>query len=213
NKTCAKCLITKAEKRAKKRAENANVEDIPMEKISFKEISDYITNSIEQNENPINFRIILDENILSIADINIKLMAKLIGVGNAYFVCSQSNEIKREYVDSNRKRIDWFDCKGKLTIKIDLLAAEAKVRLQHNLTHNKPIDIAVPSEVKQEIKENLEMTPTYLRSYLRKKFDLSYITSKQIYYWWLHYTQQFYKYDENYVVSARAFFERQQKSG
>ncbi|CAG8749907.1 3468_t:CDS:1, partial [Racocetra persica] len=78
NKTCAKYLITKAEKRAEKRAENANIEDIPMEKISFKEISDYITDSIEQNENPINFHIILDENILSIADINIKLMAKLI---------------------------------------------------------------------------------------------------------------------------------------
>ncbi|CAG8661000.1 2637_t:CDS:1, partial [Dentiscutata heterogama] len=38
NKICAKCLITKAEKRAEKKAKNANVEDIPMKKISFKEI-------------------------------------------------------------------------------------------------------------------------------------------------------------------------------
>ncbi|CAG8592624.1 7847_t:CDS:2 [Cetraspora pellucida] len=195
NKTCAKCLITKAEKKT----ENANVEDIPMKKISFKQISDYITDSIEQNENSINFYIILDENTLSIANINIKLMAKLIcyncsnlsahyqGIGNTYF--------------------------GKLIIKVNLLAAEAKVTLQHNFMHNKPIDIAVPSEVKQKIKENLKMTPTYLRLYLRKKFDLSYIISKQIYYWWSYYTQQFYKYDEDHVVFARAFLEQQQKSG
>ncbi|CAG8488152.1 15861_t:CDS:2 [Cetraspora pellucida] len=204
NKTCAKYLITKAEKKAK----NANVEDILMKKISFKQISDYITDSIEQNKNSINFRIILDENTLSIANINVKLIAKLIvdkieegdgynwiattasnlsayyqDIGNAYFVCSQSSEIKHEYVNSNRKRINRFDCKGKLIIKVNLLATEVKVTLQHNFMHNKPIDIAVLSEIKQKIKENLKMTPTYLQSYLHKKFDLSYITSKQIYYW------------------------------
>lgn len=141
------------------------------------------------------------------------LSARNHGVGNAYFVCSQSNEIKREYVDSNRKRIDRFDCKGKLTIHVDLLAAEAKITLRHNLIHDKPTDIAMPSVVKQEIKENLEMTPTYLRSHLRKKFDLLNITSKQIYYWWSHYTQQFYKFDEDHVVSALKFFEQQQESG
>ncbi|CAG8835802.1 4448_t:CDS:1, partial [Cetraspora pellucida] len=48
------------------------------------------------------------------------------GVGNTYFVCSQSTELEHEYKDSNRKRIDHFDCGGKLTINIDIPAAKAK---------------------------------------------------------------------------------------
>ncbi|CAG8643767.1 6671_t:CDS:2, partial [Racocetra persica] len=102
------------EKRAEKRAENANVEDIPMEKISFKEIADYMTDSIEQNENPINFCIILDENTLSIADINIKLMAKLIvdeiEEGDSYnWITSnqdaheKENTYEREYIERREK--------------------------------------------------------------------------------------------------------------
>ncbi|CAG8704193.1 23264_t:CDS:2, partial [Dentiscutata erythropus] len=78
NKTCSRCLIAKAKKRAVK-SDSINVEDTPMEKISFKEISDYITDSLEyNNELNINFHVMLKEEIHNIDGMNVKLMAKLI---------------------------------------------------------------------------------------------------------------------------------------
>ncbi|CAG8790609.1 2826_t:CDS:1, partial [Racocetra fulgida] len=53
------------------------------------------------------------------------------GVENAYLLCSQSNEIKQEYKDSNCKRTEHFNCHGKLSIHIDIPAAEAKIMLHH----------------------------------------------------------------------------------
>ncbi|CAG8779555.1 17740_t:CDS:1, partial [Dentiscutata erythropus] len=74
-KTCSECLIAKRTIKS----DSTNIENTLIEKISFKEISDYITDSLEYNNKLyINFRIILEEEILNIADINIKLIAKLI---------------------------------------------------------------------------------------------------------------------------------------
>ncbi|KAF0356993.1 ATP-dependent DNA helicase pif1 [Gigaspora margarita] len=141
------------------------------------------------------------------------LSARYYGVGNAYYACSQNQELEREYKDSNRKRITRFNCCGKISIKIDIPLAEAKVFLKHEILHEKPIDIAMPPEVKQEIEKNLNLSPTDLRTHLRiRNFDLSKITYKQIHYWWSYYTQQFYKNDENHIISACKFFEQQQEN-
>ncbi|CAG8771363.1 366_t:CDS:2, partial [Racocetra fulgida] len=83
------------------------------------------------------------------------------------------------------------------------------VTLKHKILHDKPTEVATPSEVKQEINENLHLSPVELRYHLRKKFDISNITSKQIYYWWSYFTQQFYKTDENHVISTCIFFDKQ----
>ncbi|CAG8492665.1 3534_t:CDS:2 [Cetraspora pellucida] len=112
-------------------------------------------------------------NILSAVEVNIKLIAKLIvdeikeeddytttvpnlsschqGLRNAYFECSQSQNIKHEYKDSNRKRTECYNCNEKLSINVNILAAKARVTLQHNLMHKKPDDVLTPPEIKQEI--------------------------------------------------------------
>ncbi|CAG8471334.1 8661_t:CDS:2 [Scutellospora calospora] len=111
-------------------------------------------------------------------------------VGNTYFSCFQSNELEREFKDSSHKRILYYNCSGKISIKIDIL-------------------ITTPNEIKQEISKNLHLNSMELRYHLRKKFNISTITSKQIYYWWSYYTQQFYKNDDNYIISACMFFDWQ----
>ncbi|CAG8762919.1 12597_t:CDS:1, partial [Gigaspora rosea] len=103
--------------------------------------------------------------------------------GNAYFACSQSDELKREYKESNRKRINRFNCSSKLNININIPTKEAKVVLAHKLIHDVPIDITTPPEIKQEIMDNLNMDPVHLQTHLCKKFDVSKVTSKQIHYW------------------------------
>lgn len=129
-------------------------------------------------------------------------------VGTFYLACSQCVELKREYKESNRPRIERFDCHGKLIIHVDIPAREATARLQHDVQHEQPVDVTMPLEVKQEIEKNLHMDPLQLRTHLQKMFDISMITTKQIHYWWSKFTQCFYKSDDNQVVSTCQFFDR-----
>ena len=131
-------------------------------------------------------------------------------VGTWFLRCSQSEELRREYKESNRKRIDHFDCKGRLTIHIDVPAKEATVKLQHEVLHEKPIDVKTPPEIKQEIKENLHVDPVQLHMHLRTIHDINMVTMKQIHYWWSIFTQSFYKSDEDHIISTCQFFEKNQ---
>jgi hypothetical protein len=129
-------------------------------------------------------------------------------VGTFYLACSQCQEVKHEYKESNRKRTQRFECHGKLTIHIDIPAKKATAKLIHEILHDKPIDVTTPPEVKREIEQNLHLDPLQLRMHLRKMFDINMITGKQIHYWWSVLTQRFYKLDEDHVVSTCKFLER-----
>ncbi|CAG8618528.1 2489_t:CDS:2, partial [Cetraspora pellucida] len=191
------CLTTKAEKKVAKKSvldNHTNNDDTFIEIISIHKISDYIADIINNleinNALHITFRVRL-ENISDITNVDVKMIAKLIvdeieegddynwiaktapnlsahhqGVGNAYLLCSQSNEIKQEYKDSNRKRTEHFNCHEKLSIYINIPVAEAKITLHHSIMHDKPNEVT-----------------------------------------------QFYKSDENHIISAYTFFERQDDSG
>jgi len=129
-------------------------------------------------------------------------------VGTFYLKCSQSLELKRQYKESNRPRVERFECHGKLTIRIDVPGKEAMAKLSHDCQHEHPVDVTMPPEVKQEIEKNLHMDPLQLRTHLHSMFDISIITTKQIHYWWSTFSQRFYKSDENQVASTCNFFER-----
>ncbi|CAG8739976.1 14067_t:CDS:2, partial [Racocetra fulgida] len=185
---------------------SSNIENNFIEIIPIQEVSQYIINTIDDLEDyaelSLVLRIQLDESMISDTDINVKTIAKLIideiedgdattapnlsarhhNIGNAYFACSQSSELERELKDSNRKRTIRYNCGGKVSIKIDIPAAEAKITLKHKILHNKPIEVETPSEVKQEINKHLHLNPVELRQHLRKKFNISNVTSKQIHY-------------------------------
>ncbi|CAG8750652.1 7425_t:CDS:2, partial [Gigaspora rosea] len=47
-------------------------------------------------------------------------------VSKFYLACSQCHELKQDYKESNHKRMDCFDCHGKLIIGIDIEAKKAK---------------------------------------------------------------------------------------
>ncbi|CAG8838020.1 43770_t:CDS:2, partial [Gigaspora margarita] len=60
-------------------------------------------------------------------------------------------------------------------------------------------------EVKQAIQANFHLDPVQIRAILCKRFDILNITAKQIHYWWSVFTQNLYKQDEDYVISALNF--------
>ena len=129
-------------------------------------------------------------------------------VGTFYLACSQCQELKHDIKESNRKRIERFDCHGKLVIHLDTHEKEATVKLKHEILHEKPIDVSTPPEVKQEIENNLHMDPLQLHMHLRSMFDMNMITTQQIHYWWSVLTQRFYKSAEDHVLSTCQFFEK-----
>ncbi|RIB10878.1 hypothetical protein C2G38_2263281 [Gigaspora rosea] len=181
-KTCARCLLAKSKKKAEKRSlpSDNNFEGMNnrtesqleknMEEITFNNIIEYISNKIsdleEDSSISFNLRIELDDNTLTNAHNNTKLLVKLIvdeieeGDG---FTTGPTNsvrhfeyrELERDYKESNRKRMDRFDCHGKLIIGVDIAAKEAKVKLSHNIQHEKPVDVTTPEEIKREIMQNL----------------------------------------------------------
>ncbi|CAG8736574.1 23664_t:CDS:2, partial [Gigaspora rosea] len=54
--------------------------------------------------------------------------------------------------------IDRFDCHGKLIIGVGIAAKEAKVKLNHDIQHEKPVDITIPEEIKREIMDMFVLT-------------------------------------------------------
>ncbi|KAF0429817.1 ATP-dependent DNA helicase pif1 [Gigaspora margarita] len=57
------------------------------------------------------------------------------------------------------------------------------------------------------------MSPIQLQTHLRNKFNNLIITSQQIYYWWTFFTQNFYKSNKDYIVSAYAFLKVSKANG
>ncbi|CAG8729901.1 22836_t:CDS:2, partial [Cetraspora pellucida] len=98
-----------------------------------------------------------------------------------------------------------FDCHRKLTLKVDILASKIIVKLRHDIIHERPVNVTTPMKIKQAIIMNLYLNPIQLRTYLRNKFDTSKITMQQIHYWWSLFSQNFYKSDKNYIISAHNF--------
>ncbi|CAG8693327.1 1136_t:CDS:2, partial [Cetraspora pellucida] len=134
-------------------------------------------------------------------------------VGTFYFGCSQSNELARDYKESNCLRMERFNCHGTIIIHIDMPAAKVTVKLKHEILHERSVDVTTPEEIKQAIQENIHMDPVQLRTYLYNKFDISKITLQQIRYWWSFFTQNFYKSDDDHVNSAYSFLKSNQAAG
>ncbi|CAG8833767.1 38156_t:CDS:1, partial [Gigaspora margarita] len=151
-KTCARCM-TKVKDKPVEKDKLDNEKAIII--ISVQDISDYIANTIDNLENhsklSLAFGIRFDEVTLNTVGTDVKAIAILIideiesgdkyywiamtapnlsahyySVENAYYACSQNQELECEYKDSNRKRITRFNCCGKISIKIDIPLAEAK---------------------------------------------------------------------------------------
>ncbi|CAG8488538.1 9781_t:CDS:2 [Scutellospora calospora] len=119
-----------------------------IEKITFADIVEYISNkvnSLEQNAS-FSFNLFTTRPTISVHHS---------GVGKFYFAYSQYRKLECEYKESNKKRIVRFDYHSKLNVNLDIAVKEAKIKLSHDFQHEKPIDITTPEEIKNEIIQNL----------------------------------------------------------
>ncbi|KAF0524678.1 ATP-dependent DNA helicase pif1 [Gigaspora margarita] len=64
----------------------------------------------------------------------------------------------------------------------NIVAKKAKVKLNHVIQREKPVDVTTLEEIKCEIMHNLHMHPVQLRTHIRQRFDALQVTPKQIYY-------------------------------
>ncbi|KAF0544536.1 ATP-dependent DNA helicase pif1 [Gigaspora margarita] len=109
--------------------------------------------------------------------------------------------------------MDRFDCHAKLIIGVNIAAKEAKVKLNHDIQHEKPVDVTTPEEIKREIMHNFHMDLVQLRTHIRQRFDTLQVTPKQIYYWWSIFNQQFFKLDKNPFTSMHRFLDNPNNNG
>ncbi|CAG8830959.1 10135_t:CDS:2, partial [Gigaspora margarita] len=59
----------------------------------------------------------------------------------------------------------------KLIIGVDIAAKEAKVKLNHDIQHEKPVNVTTPEEIKCKIIYNLHIDLAQLRMHICQKFD------------------------------------------
>ncbi|KAF0542080.1 hypothetical protein F8M41_004777 [Gigaspora margarita] len=77
----------------------------------------------------------------------------------------------------------------------------SKSKLNHDIQHEKPVEITTPEEIKHEIMHNLHMDPVQLRIQICQRFDALQVTPKQINYWCSTFNQQFFKLDKDSFTS------------
>ncbi|CAG8464303.1 19588_t:CDS:2 [Gigaspora margarita] len=196
NKTCATCLTKKAKTRADKKTIPNHKQII--ETIPLNDLNEYVVELMDSLENSMGlfFTIYVDIN-MSDQNCSIKSIANMIvnnieegdgyfwvvktapristcneNIGTFYFGCSQSSKLACDYKESNRPRIEHFNCNRTLIIYINMPAAKVTVRLKHKILYERSVDITTPKEIKQAIQENIHMDPVQLRTYLYDKFDL-----------------------------------------
>ncbi|KAF0556086.1 ATP-dependent DNA helicase pif1 [Gigaspora margarita] len=134
-------------------------------------------------------------------------MSKKFGdsIGRFYYYCCQSKEVQSEsYKDSNRKRRTRYDCKGKITIQIDLALNAVEVNISHGSLHQRPdLCVEIPDELQEEIKTHSYLTATELKNHIRHQgFDISKYSPKRIYYWKSIASQQLFQRYDNHIESA-----------
>ncbi|KAF0468863.1 ATP-dependent DNA helicase pif1 [Gigaspora margarita] len=134
-------------------------------------------------------------------------MSKKFGntVGRFYYFCCQSKEAQSEnYKDSNRKRRTCYNCKGRITIQVDLVLNAVEVDIYHHSLHPHPdLCIEMPNELQEKIKKHSHLTAIELKNHLRRQgFDISKYSPKRIYYWKSIANQELFQRHDNHIESA-----------
>jgi hypothetical protein len=76
-----------------------------------------------------------------------------------------------------------YNCNGLIKIKVDLQSEIAIVKIVHSQLHPIPIDVTVPDNVKEFIKNNIDLLPREIYYKLvDEELDIN-IRQKQIHYW------------------------------
>ena len=98
--------------------------------------------------------------------------------------------------------MDRFDCNGVIKVTINETNNMAKLSMQHDFLHKRPSNTTVSQEIKDYIKENIDLLPREIYARLvAKGLDTS-IRANQIHFWWTQIGQNRYKRHEDAFQSA-----------
>src|SRR3954454_24810366 len=97
------------------------------------------------------------------------------------YFCSQRNILAKKpkkHQDSSKHRdrlsMERFNCNGVIKIAINEVSKNAKVTLQHDFLHVQPSITSIPQNIKDFIKENIDLLPREIYARLIDKgLDLS----------------------------------------
>lgn len=78
----------------------------------------------------------------------------------------------------------------------------ANLSVKHDFLHKKPINTEVPQDVKDFIKEHIDLLPKEIYAQLVSKGLDPSIRQKQIHFWWSKLGQKRYKRDDDAFISA-----------
>jgi len=126
-----------------------------------------------------------------------------------WYFCSQRDiqaSKSRKHSDPSKQRdtssMERFDCGGVIKISINKTTLLSEVELLHKDLHVRPIDKSVPQDVKEFIKDNIDLLPKEIYARLVDKGLNVLIRQKQIHFWWTQLGQGRYKRCEDAFDSA-----------
>ena len=110
---------------------------------------------------------------------------------------SKSNKHRDSSKHRDARSMERFCCEGVVKIIINEVTKIAKIDLQYDFLHVRPNITTMPENIKEFIKENIDLLPREIYArFINKGLDLS-IRQKQIHYWWTKLGQVRYKRHEN----------------
>jgi hypothetical protein len=95
-----------------------------------------------------------------------------------------------------------FDCGGVIKISVDRTTFLSEIEFHHKDLHIRPVNKSVPENVRDFIKNNIDLLPKEIYAQLVNEGLDVLIRQKQIHYWWTQLGQKRYKRCENAFESA-----------
>jgi hypothetical protein len=129
-----------------------------------------------------------------------------------HYYCSQSEIFgkksrKLSEAESQRDRVTMarFKCNGTLKVKLNESSNRISLELLHDVLHPRPEKCGVTEEVKEKIRQQLELVPKDIFASLKASHPE--LTQKQVHYWWTHQMQEQYKKNNDQLLSAKILLE------
>ena len=126
-----------------------------------------------------------------------------------WYFCSQRDILAkkpRKHPDTAKQRdvtsIERFDCGGFIKISINEITQMTEVTLYHRILHEKPMDMSITQNIKDFIKNNIDLLPREIYARLISEGINLLVRQKQIHFWWSQLGQDRYKRHDNAFESA-----------
>lgn len=124
-------------------------------------------------------------------------------------MCSQRDvlaEKQKKHEDPSKHRdtqsMERFHCNGVIKVSINPSTNMAEVHVQHDFLHPRPKNISVPENIKDFIRDNIDLLPREIYARLVSDGMAPSIRQKQIHFWWSELGKHRYQRADNAFESA-----------